>query len=54
VSKFVQNIINEHRVRAEVSGSAGDKSDFVDVLLGLQGEDKLADEDMIAILWVST
>lgn len=54
VSKFVQDIINEHRVRAEVSGSAGDKSDFVDVLLGLQGEDKLADEDMIAILWVST
>ena len=54
VSKFVQNIINEHRVRAEVSGNVGDKSDFVDVLLGLQGEDKLADEDMIAVLWVST
>lgn len=54
VRKFVQNIINEHRVRAEASGSAGDKSDFVDVLLGLQGEDKLADEDMIAVLWVRT
>jgi hypothetical protein len=26
--------------------------DFTDVLLSLQGDDRLADSDMIAVLWV--
>ena len=26
--------------------------DFVDVLLGLDGDDKMSDSDMIAVLWV--
>jgi hypothetical protein len=27
-------------------------TDFVDVLVDLEGEDKLSDSDMIAVLWV--
>ncbi|KAM5555744.1 cytochrome P450 78A9 [Rosa sericea] len=47
VNRFVTRIISEHRART------GDKSapDFVDVLLSLQGPDKLSDSDMIAVLW---
>uniref|UniRef100_A0A0C9RQ42 TSA: Wollemia nobilis Ref_Wollemi_Transcript_3764_2238 transcribed RNA sequence n=1 Tax=Wollemia nobilis TaxID=56998 RepID=A0A0C9RQ42_9CONI len=52
VRTFVRNIIEEHRQ----GGCGKDKdavaeSDFVDVLLSLQGEDKLDDEDMISVLW---
>lgn len=47
---FVRNIIEEHRC-AERNSETGDQSDFVDVLLSLQGEDKLDEEDMIAVLW---
>lgn len=53
VSSFVQKIINEHRER-RVEASESYETDFVDVLLGLSGDEKLADEDMIAVLWVRT
>lgn len=47
VNRFVRRIIDDHRSAA---ASAGVK-DFTDVLLSLQGGDKLADADMIAVLW---
>ncbi len=55
VEAFVQKIIDEHRA----SGAARElgeeyNADFVDVLLGLTGEEKLADKDMIAVLWVGS
>ena len=54
VSAFVQRIIDEHRERRVVADEEESyQNDFVDVLLGLTGEEKLADEDMIAVLWVS-
>ncbi|GFS40365.1 cytochrome P450, family 78, subfamily A, polypeptide 5 [Actinidia rufa] len=55
VNAFVGKIIEEHRVRrAENRVVVGDESsdDFVDVLLGLENENKLCDSDMIAVLWV--
>ncbi|KAL5792175.1 hypothetical protein ACOSP7_000769 [Xanthoceras sorbifolium] len=46
VNLFVSRIIAEHRAQN------GEKNlDFVDVLLSLQGTDKLPDSDMIAVLW---
>lgn len=50
VNRFVGRIISEHRDRR----SRGQKSqlDFVDVLLSLEGPDKLGGSDMIAVLWV--
>lgn len=53
VRGFVRNIIEEHR-SAERNSETGDQSesDFVDVLLSLHGEDKVDEEDMIAVLWV--
>ena len=47
VRSFVKDVIEEHRQRHDTADS-----DFVDVLLSLQGEDKLHDDDMIAVLWV--
>ncbi|XP_002979624.2 cytochrome P450 78A4 [Selaginella moellendorffii] len=47
VTSFVQKIIDEHR--QQVTKAA--EPDFVDVLLSLDGEDKLEDADMIAVLW---
>ncbi|GLJ50289.1 hypothetical protein SUGI_1071130 [Cryptomeria japonica] len=52
VKKFVQNIIDEHRCRrmkGEICPSVD--ADFVDVLLSLKEEDKLEDDDMVAVLW---
>eukprot|EP01018_Ginkgo_biloba_P026585 Gb_34420 [translate_table: standard] len=49
VYAFVQKIIEEHR--AAHVGNKADNSDFVDVLLSLEGEQKLSDEDMVAVLW---
>ncbi|KAF5743888.1 Cytochrome P450 family 78 subfamily A polypeptide 6 [Tripterygium wilfordii] len=46
VNKFVGKIIAEHRAE-----SAERSPDFVDVLLSLQGADKLSDSDMISVLW---
>jgi cytochrome P450 len=52
VTAFVQNIIDDHREHAAVSRSPGsDVSDFVDVLLSLQGGEKLSDADAVAVLW---
>ncbi|KAF8412077.1 hypothetical protein HHK36_000031 [Tetracentron sinense] len=46
VNRFVNRIIAQHRAQT------GDKTrDFVDVLLTLQGPDKLSDPDMVAVLW---
>ncbi|KAL7002302.1 hypothetical protein U1Q18_003455 [Sarracenia purpurea var. burkii] len=47
VNQFVSRIVAEHRVRP--LGHLN--RDFVDVLLSLQGPDKLSDDDIIAILW---
>ncbi|KAK3022253.1 hypothetical protein RJ639_047803 [Escallonia herrerae] len=49
VRKFVERMIEEHRGRRPLNLS--DKSDFVDVLLSLHGEEKLNEEDMVAVLW---
>ncbi|PSS26258.1 Cytochrome P450 78A9 like [Actinidia chinensis var. chinensis] len=46
VNRFVSQIIAEHRARPVNSDR-----DFVDVLLSLQGPEKLSDSDMIAVLW---
>ncbi|CAL5332899.1 unnamed protein product [Camellia sinensis] len=53
VKRLVNRIIDEHR-RGRVSGSVklSDDSDFVDVLLSLEGEEKLEEDDMVAVLWV--
>lgn len=52
VKRLVNRIIDEHR-RGRVSGSVklSDDSDFVDVLLSLEGEEKLKEDDMVAVLW---
>jgi cytochrome P450 len=53
VNRFVGRIIDEHRARhAALGGGDATVVDFTDVLLSLQGSDKLSDADMIAVLWV--
>ncbi|KAK8585970.1 hypothetical protein V6N13_130496 [Hibiscus sabdariffa] len=47
VNKFVNKIIQEHKLQ-----SGNTNRDFVDVLLSLNGPDRLSDNDMIAVLWV--
>lgn len=54
VSKFVRPIINDHRSRIRPKNSLSDDSDFVDVLLSLDGDEKLDENDMVAVLWVYT
>ncbi|PIM99648.1 Cytochrome P450 CYP2 subfamily [Handroanthus impetiginosus] len=49
VKKLVKKIIEEHR-GGDFYKSC-DTCDFVDVLLSLDGEEKLDEDDMIAILW---
>lgn len=49
VNQFVSRIIAQHR--AQQHGEFN--RDFVDVLLSLQGPERLSDSDMIAVLWVS-
>ncbi|KAH9329363.1 hypothetical protein KI387_001471 [Taxus chinensis] len=51
VRAFVKHIIHEHRQSAGGRDTTTDQSDFVDVLLSLQGHDKLHDDDMVALLW---
>ncbi|KAH0683213.1 hypothetical protein KY290_021801 [Solanum tuberosum] len=53
VRKFVLDIIDEHkRCRASASKMVmTDNGDFVDVLLSLDGEEKLDEDDMVAVLW---
>ncbi|KAJ7555941.1 hypothetical protein O6H91_05G106700 [Diphasiastrum complanatum] len=48
VNAFVQDIIDEHRQHAKTDNT---ESDFVDVLLSFNSEDKIQDSDMIAVLW---
>ncbi|KAL6859382.1 hypothetical protein ACP4OV_017641 [Aristida adscensionis] len=49
VNRFVGRIIDDHRARLGLRVDAA--MDFADVLLSLQGSDKLSDADMIAVLW---
>ncbi|XP_020231640.1 cytochrome P450 78A7 [Cajanus cajan] len=49
VKEFVKRVLEEHRVAPFKELS--DDSDFVDVLLSLEGDDKLQDDDIIAVLW---
>ncbi|URD82417.1 monooxygenase [Musa troglodytarum] len=49
VRRFVSGIIAEHRLRGPSQKLAND--DFVDVLLSLDGHEKLEEYDMIAVLW---
>ncbi|KAL6338746.1 hypothetical protein AAG906_023895 [Vitis piasezkii] len=49
VRKLVRGIIQEHRLGE--SSRLSDNSDFVDVLLSLEGEEKLHEDDMVAVLW---
>ncbi|MCO5584517.1 hypothetical protein L7F22_038445 [Adiantum nelumboides] len=51
VYAFVQGIIDEHRQKKTDGSDSVRGTDFVDVLLGLQGQQKLADADMVAVLW---
>ncbi|XP_076957465.1 cytochrome P450 78A9-like [Bidens hawaiensis] len=46
VNQFVKQIIDEHRAQP-----SQDTTDFTDVLLSLEGPDKLFEPDMIAVLW---
>ncbi|XP_059309641.1 cytochrome P450 78A7-like [Lycium ferocissimum] len=48
VRKFVKAIIDEHSAASKM---VSDNDDFVDVLLSLDGEEKLAEDDMVAVLW---
>lgn len=48
VNRFVGRLIKEHK---DQTGELN--RDFVGVLLSLQGPDKLAESDMIAVLWVN-
>lgn len=52
VNTFVGGIIEKHKMKKS-NNHKGEENDFVDVLLGLQKEEKLSDSDMIAVLWVS-
>ncbi|CAL5000712.1 unnamed protein product [Urochloa decumbens] len=51
VNRFVARIIHDHRARAGDGNSDSAVTDFTDVVLSLQGADKLSDADMIAVLW---
>ncbi|KAK7292157.1 hypothetical protein RIF29_07894 [Crotalaria pallida] len=53
VNVFVGNIILEHRIKRGGDNKTVDEgsSDFVDVLLDLEKENKLQHSDMVAVLW---
>ncbi|EXB66104.1 Cytochrome P450 78A11 [Morus notabilis] len=51
VRKLVLGIIQEHRLGNKNMNNISDHGDFVDVLLSLDGDEKLRDDDMIAVLW---
>ncbi|XP_009128027.1 cytochrome P450 78A5-like [Brassica rapa] len=55
VNVFVGNIIDDHISKRSLHDSQEEEStnedDFVDVLLGMQGNSKLSNSDMIAVLW---
>ncbi|XP_060171292.1 cytochrome P450 78A7-like [Lycium barbarum] len=49
VENFVKKLIQEHK--NENSKKISEACDFVDVLLALSGEEKLHEDDMVAVLW---
>ncbi|KAL0736218.1 hypothetical protein Bca4012_012428 [Brassica carinata] len=49
INTLVKTIIKEHR--ASNSEKKRDIGDFVDVLLSLDGDEKIQEDDMIAVLW---
>ncbi|KAK7348791.1 hypothetical protein VNO80_23470 [Phaseolus coccineus] len=53
VNAFVGKIIEEHKIKRVKGEYVKDEgmSDFVDVLLDLENENKLSEADMIAVLW---
>ncbi|KAM7513684.1 hypothetical protein LguiA_003267 [Lonicera macranthoides] len=52
VRNFVKGIIDEHKVKNKCENKISDHNgDFVDVLLSLDGDEKLNEDDMIAVLW---
>ncbi|XP_030527417.2 cytochrome P450 78A7-like [Rhodamnia argentea] len=53
VKRFVGGIIADHRQKNNDCDDevASDEADFVDVLLSLDGDEKLDEDDMVAILW---
>ncbi|KAL6555568.1 hypothetical protein OROHE_007240 [Orobanche hederae] len=52
VRKLVNGIIQEHKIKnRESDDGVSDTADFVDVLLSLDGDEKLGEDDMIAVLW---
>lgn len=53
VRNLVKGIIQQHRQLSE-SKKVSDNADFVDVLLSLDGEEKLNEDDMVAVLWVKS
>ncbi|XP_017239003.2 cytochrome P450 78A7 [Daucus carota subsp. sativus] len=50
VKEFVGKLIQQHKLNKSSDG-ADDNADFVDVLLSLDGEDKLNDDDLAAVSW---
>ncbi|KAL2551587.1 Cytochrome [Forsythia ovata] len=50
VRKLVKRIIEEHKLKNRRE-NLSDTGDFVDVLLNLEGDEKLNEDDMIAVLW---
>nr|GMD52220.1 cytochrome P450 78A7-like [Ipomoea batatas] len=50
VQRLVKAIIQEHKNKKHVENNVSDQS-FVDVLLSLDGEEKLDEDDMVAVLW---
>ena len=51
VRRLIRGIIEEHTLVGG-SGKLSGESDFVDVLLSLDGDEKLHQDDMLAVLWV--
>ncbi|KAA8537991.1 hypothetical protein F0562_027429 [Nyssa sinensis] len=51
IRRLVKQIIEEHRLHGAVDEVPSDNSDFVNVLLSLEGEEKLEEDDMVAVLW---
>lgn len=57
VNVFVGKIIDDHKSKRSLRDYQEESTyddDFVDVLLGMHGNSKLSDSDMVAVLWVST
>ncbi|GMI86635.1 cytochrome P450, family 78, subfamily A, polypeptide 7 [Hibiscus trionum] len=50
VRKLVKGIIEQHQQLSE-SKMLFDNADFVDVLLSLDGDERLQEDDMVAVLW---